>query len=126
MNRDDTIAQVQKDIFAKNLNYYLALRGKQQIDVATHLGVTSSTVSDWANAKKYPRVDKMQVLAEFLGVLMSDLREPMENKQSSAEAEDNSDKAYVLKALANLPPEGQQAVAEYTQFLLQKYGLLPK
>lgn len=68
-------SQRQKDIFANNFRKILELRGKTQADVAMDLEITSSTVSDWANAKKYPRVDKMQTLADYLGVLISDLRE---------------------------------------------------
>lgn len=78
MNENEKIAQAQKDIFSANFNYFLNRRGKTQADVAAHLGVTTSTVSDWANAKKYPRVDKMQLLADFFGILMSDLREQKE------------------------------------------------
>lgn len=72
-NRDH--AQRERDIFAANLRRILEMRGKTQSDIVADLEVTSSTVSDWANAKKYPRVDKMQILADYLGVLISDLRE---------------------------------------------------
>lgn len=62
-------------IFAKNLNYYLSKANKNQNDLVRDLGITASTVSDWANGKKYPRVDKMQLLADYFGVLKSDLTE---------------------------------------------------
>lgn len=68
-------AQKERDIFASNFRRILKLRGKTQSDIVSDLEVTSSTVSDWANAKKYPRVDKMQALADYLGVIISDLRE---------------------------------------------------
>ena len=55
-------------IFAKNLNYYLSKANKNQNDLVRDLGITASTVSDWANGKKYPRVDKMQLLADYFGV----------------------------------------------------------
>lgn len=64
-----------KKIFAKNFNYYLAINGKNQNDIVRDLNITASTVSDWANGKKYPRVDKMQKLADYFGVLKSDLTE---------------------------------------------------
>ena len=59
-------AQEAKNTFANNFVFYLKKTGKNQSDVANYLGVTTSTVSDWANAKKYPRVDKMQALADYL------------------------------------------------------------
>jgi len=68
-------AQYAKNIFAKNFKKYIEQANKTQSDIVTDLGITASTVSDWANAKKYPRVDKMQSLADYLGVLISDLRD---------------------------------------------------
>lgn len=71
-------AQKERDIFASNFRRILKMRGKTQSDIVSDLEITSSTVSDWANAKKYPRVDKMQALADYLGVVISDLREAKE------------------------------------------------
>lgn len=65
-----------KTIFVSNLNRLLELRGKQQIDIVHELDVSSATVSDWCNGKKYPRIDKMELLADFLGVGLSALISP--------------------------------------------------
>lgn len=64
-----------KEIFSKNLNHLLNLNGKSQSDLVIYMNTTASTVSDWCNGKKYPRVDKMQKLADYFGVLKSDLIE---------------------------------------------------
>lgn len=66
---------INKKIFAKNLNYYMTINNKKQADLVTELGLKTSTVSDWVNGKKYPRVDKMQLLADYFGILKSDLTE---------------------------------------------------
>ena len=63
----------QREVFAANLNKLMHSRGLDQIDIVRRLDVTASTVSDWANGKKYPRVDAMQKLADLFGVRMSDL-----------------------------------------------------
>ena len=70
-----TDAERNRRIFARNFNYYLTIRHKTQNDIVQDLGMTSSTVSDWATGKKYPRVDKMQMLADYFGILKSDLTE---------------------------------------------------
>lgn len=67
--------QKQKDIFAKNLKQQLLLNNKTQADLVNDLNLTSSTVSDWANAKKYPRMDKVQMIADYLHIYKSDLIE---------------------------------------------------
>lgn len=63
----------QRIVFVKNLNRYMKIRGVNQADIVNALDVSASTVSDWVIGKKYPRVDAMQALADFLGVLLSDL-----------------------------------------------------
>ena len=62
-----------KMVFAENLKAYLNSKGYTQLDLATYMNCSSSTVSDWCNGKKYPRVDKMQRMADWLGIQMSDV-----------------------------------------------------
>lgn len=63
----------QREVFVRNLAKYMKIRGVEQADIVSALGITASTVSDWVNGKKYQRVDAMQRLADYLGVLLSDL-----------------------------------------------------
>ena len=62
-----------RDIFVKNLRYLMEAKGITQADICRELEVSSATVSDWCSGKKYPRPDKMQRLADLLGVLFSTL-----------------------------------------------------
>ena len=68
-----------KMVFADNLKSYLNAKGLTQLDLANYMGCSSSTVSDWCNGRKYPRVDKMQRMADWLGVRMSDLTSEHDN-----------------------------------------------
>lgn len=74
--------QIQKDIFSRNLKKQLSIHNKTQADIVNDLKITSSTVSDWVNAKKYPRMDKVQMLADYLGIMKSDLVEDKSNDDS--------------------------------------------
>lgn len=80
-------AERNKKVFARNLNYYLTTRGKTQNDLVRDLKITASTVSDWANGKKYPRVDKMQMLADYFGILKSDLTEEHQESELTDDIE---------------------------------------
>ena len=80
-------AERNKKVFARNLNYYLTTRGKTQNDLVRDLEITASTVSDWANGKKYPRVDKMQMLADYFGILKSDLTEEHQESELTEDIE---------------------------------------
>jgi repressor LexA len=64
-----------KSIFAKNLKRQMELKGKTRRDVCAALGFSYYTFSDWVNGKKYPRMDKVEMLADYFGVLKSDLIE---------------------------------------------------
>ena len=67
-----------KEVFAKNLRYYMESRGKNQKELAEIVGVSAPTMNDWLKAKKYPRIDKIDMLADYFGILKSDLIEEKE------------------------------------------------
>ena len=62
-----------REIFPRNLNYLMEDRGITQADICRVLKVSSATASDWCSGKKFPRVDKLQRLADLLGVRLSNL-----------------------------------------------------
>lgn len=62
-----------REIFKQNLQKFMGQLGVDQAYIVAKLGITASTVSDWVNGKKYPRVDAMQRLADLFGVRLSDL-----------------------------------------------------
>lgn len=64
-----------KEIFSKNLRRYMAESGKNQKELAEIVGVKAPTFNEWINGKKYPRIDKIQKLADYFGILKSDLIE---------------------------------------------------
>lgn len=64
-----------KNIFAENLNYYMKEREKSRREVSDAIGVSYYTFTDWVKGKKYPRMDKVEKLAAYFGILKSDLIE---------------------------------------------------
>ena len=82
-----------KDIFAKNLRYYIERSGKTQKDFAEIVGVAYSTFNDWINAKKYPRIDKIEILANYFGIQKSDL---IEEKMTEEKEKDNDILADII------------------------------
>lgn len=64
-----------KNIFASNLKRYMKLNNKSRREICKDLGFSYYTFSDWVNGKKYPRMDKVEILAEYFGILKSDLIE---------------------------------------------------
>lgn len=64
-----------KEIMARNIRKYLRISQKSQKDVCRDLGIKEMTFSDWVNAKTYPRIDKIELLANYFGIEKSDLVE---------------------------------------------------
>jgi repressor LexA len=64
-----------KNIFASNLRRYMDISGKSRREVSEALGVSYYTFSDWVNGKKYHRMGKVEALAQYFGILKSDLIE---------------------------------------------------
>jgi transcriptional regulator with XRE-family HTH domain len=67
----------------------MELNGKTRNDISEALGISYFTVSDWVKGKTYPRMDKVEMLAEYFGILKSDL---IENKsEEHREMQKNND-----------------------------------
>lgn len=64
-----------KAIFSSNLKRYMQKNEKTQIDLITDLHLDKSTVSTWVNGTRLPRMDKVQMLADYFRIQKSDLIE---------------------------------------------------
>lgn len=67
------MSDAAREIFVRNLRYFMEAKGISQADICRELDKSSATVSDWCSGKKYPRIDAMQQLADLLGVRYSSL-----------------------------------------------------
>ena len=71
-----------KQTFGKNLTYYVERSGKTQKDIADVVGVAASTFNDWCKGRKYARIDKIEILADYFGIKKSDLIEERIDSES--------------------------------------------
>ena len=95
-----------KEVFAKNLKRYIEERGILQKDLADVVGVSSTSVNDWVNGKKFPRIDKIEMLADYFGILKSDL---IEDKRMREEPEEMA----ILAASIMMDPELLDMIQNY-------------
>lgn len=68
-------ALVNKEIMAKNIRRLMEEHHKDRRDICKDLGVKYTTFTDWYNGKTYPRIDKIEMLANYFGVSKSELVE---------------------------------------------------
>lgn len=69
------MAEWSREVFAKNLKYYMEKSGKNQKELAEIAGVSAPTFNEWIKGKKYPRIDKIEILAKYFNIMKSDLIE---------------------------------------------------
>lgn len=69
-----------KIIMGRNIQYYMDRMGIDRKDFAKAIGVPYSSLTDWINGKTYPRIDKIERMANYFGIPKSELvEEPKEN-----------------------------------------------
>lgn len=71
-----------KEVMSKNLKYYIERSGKDRRELAEIWGFPYSTVTEWINGRKYPRIDRIEVMADYFGIKKSDL---IEDKETHAQ-----------------------------------------
>lgn len=106
-----------KSILAKNLSYYVDRSGRTQKELAEMVGVATSTFNDWMKGKKYPRIDKIEMLANYFGILKSDLIEDKENSPSEVQLTEGE--RQMLDLFKLVPEEQQPLVLEMIRAALK-------
>ena len=85
-NGDD----VYKKIFSQNLKKFMALNNKSQSDLINDLGFDKSAVSSLCNGTRFPRMDNLNVLADYFKINYSDLIENNLHQQNRVIVQDET------------------------------------
>ena len=89
-----------KQIFSTNLKKKMEEYEKTRNDICADLGFSYFTITDWVNAKKMPRMDKVEILAKYFNCLVSDLIE--EKKEQPTESELSIKKKEFIKKIEGM------------------------
>lgn len=107
-----------KKIMAMNIKRLLALSDKSQKEICKDLGFRESTFSDWVNAKTYPRIDKIEMMARYFNVTKAELVEGYSQTKTMPSALQPA-KYRKFKVLGNIacgqPIEAVQEQEEYIE-----------
>ena len=110
-----------KEVFARNLRFYLNNSGKTQKEVALAIGVTPASFNEWLNGRKYPRIDKIELLARYFGVLKSDLIEDKGTNKSLPQVQTLTEgEALLLELFRQIPEDAQKMYLEVLRASLKK------
>ena len=113
-------------IFAKNLNYYIALNQKQQIDVAKDLGINASTLNMWCKGNSMPGPGKIRALADYLGIGWSKLTEeermPDDEYSDATESIGHHDERFkkIIIGYSKLPADKKSLICQFFETFIFK------
>ena len=102
----------QKEIFAENIERILKEKGLQKKDVAEQLGVSPAAFTKWCKGDSLPRMGKVQMLSDILGVSKSDL---IDKRTTEAKPGDAVLIPVFGKVAAGIPFEAVEDIIDYEE-----------
>ena len=64
-----------KETMSKNIQFYMDKNNISRNDLCSALNVPYTTLRDWLKAITYPRIDKIEMMANYFGISKADLVE---------------------------------------------------
>ena len=74
-----------KPVMASNIKYYMTIKGVNAKELSKALNVPYTTVLSWIKAEYYPRIDKIEMMSDYFGILKSDLIEDKQKQPTEGE-----------------------------------------
>ncbi len=118
-----------KEIMAKNIQYYMDKYGKTRQDMCEALGVKYTTFTDWVKGNSYPRIDKIELMANYFGISKADLVEDHndlsddhyylndETREIAQEVFENPDLRSLFHVARDIDPEELRAHIDFMKKL---------
>ena len=111
-----------KAVMASNIKKYMEQNGVDSKKVCDDLSIPPSTFSNWINGKIYPRIDKIELLANYFDITKSDLVErekPLEHDFIITD----KDEQYIIEVYRRSSPIDKKVIRAYFEALFSaKYG----
>lgn len=101
----------ERIIFSENLQRLMDERGKTRNDISFETGIKYPTICEWLNKRKYPRIDKIQLLADYFGVGKTDL---IDKRNSITPSKAHRIPVYG-KVAAGIPLEMVEDIIDYEE-----------
>lgn len=118
-----------KQIMSENIQRLMDSRGIDRNKICADLGFKYTTFTDWVKGKTYPRIDKIEMMAQYFGVNKSDLVEKHVEAGYYTD-KDAADFAEMLRtrpgarslfsAAKDISMEDLEKAIEYIEFLKSK------
>lgn len=108
-----------KKVMASNILHYMEDKNVKATDICQALGIKHNTFSDWVNAKSYPRIDKIERMANYFGIPKAFLVE--ENPTSDLILSDDERNLIVqFRSSDGLTKESIKRMLEYAKISTER------
>lgn len=107
-----------KKLFSINLRKIMLENDKTQSDIVKDLNFRQATVSDWLNGKKYPRMDKIEMLAQYFSISIDELISVSKQEKISL----SSLEFELIKKYRQLSTSDKQEILNMIDFKLFQYA----
>lgn len=108
-------ANENKQIMAKNIRKYMERKGISNQKLCDDLGFKYTTFMDWIKAVTYPRIGRVEAMAQYFGCEKSDL---IEDKKESPVTDNDDGLAEVIKMFSELSPDNRAKLLELGRLFL--------
>lgn len=103
--------EAERKIMSKNIKRYIDMKGVTRLQICDDLDIKYTTLADWINAKTYPRMGKIEMMANYFGCEKSDL---IEERFVSSQTKAHKVPVYG-KVAAGLPLEMVEDIIDYEE-----------
>lgn len=95
-------------IFSERLRYYLNKYEITQLELSKRLGVGTTSVYNWCNGIKTPRMDKVDAMCDIFHCKRSDLMIDTTDASKIVDNEQDPDIRRIERARKNMPEEDKK------------------
>ena len=106
-----------KQIMARNIQRYMDQRGITRQQLCDALDIKYTTLRDWLKGITYPRIGKVEAMANYFGCEKSDL---IEEKEQTTETDSLSEKRKALIDFAmSVPDDKAEMILQVMKTILK-------
>lgn len=110
--------QESKEIMARNIKRYMEQKGVTNQQVCDALGFKYTTFIDWTKAVTYPRIGKVEAMANYFGIQKSDLIEEKETPTEKVGDGLTDSQRKLFELAKSLPEEKAEVLLQLMQTML--------
>lgn len=109
------------DIFSERLRFYLNKYEITQLELSKRLGVGTTSVYNWCNGIKTPRMDKVDAMCEIFHCKRSDLMNDNANDQETTSLSPDPDVRRIERARQKMPEADKKFMMDMLERSFSEY-----